>query len=43
MVNHLGKKLYRVRLGPMADVAMADFMLEKIVNTGFTGARIVVD
>ena len=42
-VNHLGKKLYRVRLGPMDDVAMADAMLEKIVNTGFTGARIVVD
>ena len=42
-VNHLGKKLYRVRLGPMDDVAMADAMLEKIVNTGFSGARIVVD
>ena len=42
-VNHLGKKLYRVRLGPMVDVAMADSTLEKIVNTGFTGARIVVD
>lgn len=42
-VNHLGKKLYRVRLGPMVDVAMADSILEKIVNTGFTGARIVVD
>jgi len=42
-VNHLGKKLYRVRLGPMADVEMADSMLDKIVNTGFTGARIVVD
>ena len=42
-VNHLGKQLYRVRLGPMDDVAMADLMLEKVVNTGFTGARIVVD
>ncbi len=42
-VDHLGKKLYRVRLGPMDDVATADSMLEKIVNTGFTGARIVVD
>ena len=42
-VNHLGKKLYRVRLGPMVDVAMADSILEKIVNTGFTGALIVVD
>ena len=42
-VNRLGKKLYRVRLGPMVDVAMADSTLEKVVNTGFTGARIVVD
>jgi rare lipoprotein A len=42
-VNHLGKKLYRVRLGPMVDVATADSTLEKVVNTGFTGARIVVD
>ena len=42
-VNQLGKKLYRVRLGPMVDVAMADSTLEKVVNTGFTGARIVVD
>ena len=41
--NHLGKLLYRVRLGPFDDVATADSMLEKIVNTGFTGARIVVD
>ena len=41
--NHLGKRLYRVRLGPFDDVATADSMLEKIVNTGFTGARIVVD
>ena len=42
-VNHRGKKLYQVRLGPMVDVAIADSILEKIVNTGFTGARIVVD
>ena len=42
-VNHLGKTLYRVRLGPVDDVAMADSLLEKIINTGFTGARIVVD
>jgi rare lipoprotein A len=42
-VNHLGKQLYRVRLGPLDDVATADSMLETIVNTGFTGARIVVD
>jgi rare lipoprotein A len=43
MVNRLGKRLYRVRLGPVDDVAMADSMLQKVFNIGFTGARIVVD
>jgi rare lipoprotein A len=42
-VNHRGKTLYRVRLGPLDDVAKADTVLEKVINTGFTGARIVVD
>ena len=42
-VNHRGKTLYRVRLGPMDDVSKADTVLEKVVNTGFTGARIIVD
>ena len=43
MVNRLGKRLYRVRLGPVDDVAMADSMLQKVFNIGFSGARIVVD
>ena len=43
MVNHRGKILYRVRLGPLFDVAKADAVLEKVVNIGFTGARIIVD
>jgi len=42
-INQRGKTLYRVRLGPMDDVAKADTVLEKIVNIGFTGARIIVD
>ena len=42
-VNHRGKTLYRVRLGPLDDVDKADTVLEKVVNIGFTGARIVVD
>ena len=42
-VNRLGKKLYRVRIGPLGDVSAADQMLDKVVNTGFSGARIVVD
>ena len=43
MVNRLGKRFYRVRLGPVDDVAIADSMLQKVFNIGFTGARIVVD
>ena len=43
MVNRLGKRLYRVRLGPVGEVAMADSMLQKVFNIGFSGARIVVD
>jgi rare lipoprotein A len=43
MVNRLGKRLYRVRLGPVDEVAMADSMLQKVFNIGFSGARIVVD
>ena len=43
MVSRLGKRLYRVRLGPVDEVAMADSMLQKVFNIGFSGARIVVD
>ncbi len=42
-VNRRGRTLYRVRLGPLDDVSKADSVLEKVINTGFTGARIVVD
>ncbi len=42
-VNRLGKTFYRVRLGPVDNVAAADNLLDKVVNTGFSGARIVVD
>ncbi|MDP4925495.1 MAG: SPOR domain-containing protein, partial [Alphaproteobacteria bacterium] len=43
MVNRLGKRLYRVRLGPLDEVAMADSMLQRVFNIGFSGAQIVVD
>jgi cell division protein FtsN len=43
MVNRLGKRLYRVRLGPVDEAAIADSMLQKVFNIGFSGARIVVD
>lgn len=38
-----GRDLYRVRIGPLADVSMADAMLARLINSGYPGARIVVD
>jgi rare lipoprotein A len=38
-----GVEYYRVRLGPVDDVAGADTLLKKVVQTGITEARIVVD
>jgi rare lipoprotein A len=34
---------YRVRVGPVAGVAQADQMLERLLNNGFNDARVVVD
>lgn len=41
MVN--GKDLYRVRIGPLADVQQADTLLSQVVGTGYPEARIIVD
>ncbi len=38
-----GRDLYRVRIGPLADVSMADAMLARLIDNGYPGARIVVD
>lgn len=38
-----GKDLFRVRLGPISDVAEADRMLEQIIRAGYSDARIIVD
>jgi rare lipoprotein A len=38
-----GKTFYRVRLGPVADVAHADALLSKLKQAGTTEARTVVD
>ncbi len=38
-----GTKFYRVRLGPVTDVARADALLSKVKQAGVTGARTVVD
>jgi rare lipoprotein A len=35
--------LFRVRLGPLADVDAADAMLEKVIGSGYPEAKIVVD
>jgi rare lipoprotein A len=37
------QQFYRVRLGPIASVSEADRLLDKLVHTGHTEARIVVD
>ena len=38
-----GKKFYRVRIGPLSDVGMADRVLAQVIARGFPGARIIVD
>ena len=38
-----GRAVYRVRLGPIADVPSADGKLDQVIELGFNGAQIVVD
>ncbi len=42
-VRSQGVDLYRVRLGPMANVDEADALLARVVDSGVSEARIVVD
>ncbi len=42
-VNIAGKDYFRVRIGPLATVATADTTLDQVIQSGFPGARIVVD
>jgi rare lipoprotein A len=37
------RQFFRVRLGPLQDVATADKLLNRVVNQGYTRARVVVD
>ncbi|MDA1310415.1 MAG: septal ring lytic transglycosylase RlpA family protein, partial [Proteobacteria bacterium] len=37
-----GKQFYRVRIGPLNDVGMADRVLAQVIARGFPGARIIV-
>ena len=38
-----GQDFYRVRLGPVFDVTEADQLLAKLINSGHTNARIVIE
>lgn len=38
-----GRRFYRVRLGPMSDVSQADSVLNRVLESGTTEAKIVVD
>lgn len=38
-----GRELYRVRVGPLKDVAHADAMLAQVIEAGYVGARTVVE
>jgi peptidoglycan lytic transglycosylase len=36
-------QVYRVRLGPVNNVQQADRLLQRVVSSGYPGARIVTD
>jgi rare lipoprotein A len=38
-----GRDIFRVRLGPIADVDQADKLLERVIKAGYGDARIIVD
>jgi rare lipoprotein A len=38
-----GKSYYRVRIGPLENVAVADRVLDEIIARGYPGARVIVD
>jgi rare lipoprotein A len=38
-----GRTVYRVRLGPIADVETADSKLDQVIGMGFNGAQVIVD
>ncbi len=42
-VQSSGRTLYRVRIGPVATVDQADILLNRVVDTGFQDAILVVD
>ena len=42
-VNIQGRQLYRVKLGPIANVSQADAVLEKVIRAGNDTAKVVKD
>jgi len=38
-----GRDLFRVRIGPLANVTEAEALLSQVVDAGYTGARTVVE
>lgn len=38
-----GRDLFRVRVGPLGNVADADLMLEQVILSGYTNARTIID
>ena len=41
--NHRGTQLYRVRIGPIDNIAEADATLSNAIRRGYSGARIVLE
>ena len=38
-----GQELFRVRMGPLQSVELADGVLEQVISSGYSGAKVVVD
>jgi rare lipoprotein A len=38
-----GRDLFRVRVGPIADIDQVDLILDRVIRTGYPDARIIVD
>jgi rare lipoprotein A len=41
--NFDGRVLHRVRLGPLASVEVADSLLDRLIRSGYTSARLIVE
>jgi rare lipoprotein A len=41
--NFDGRVLHRVRLGPLASIEVADSLLDRLIRSGYTSARLIVE